>query len=338
MILPSGHSTRFLADLRDGKIEMGIGIGSSLDEYLRFKKSQLNFILGHDNVGKTYWFLWYMLSLSTQHDLEWVIWTGENKPGTVMRDLIRMYTGKPFEDLTHKQIRLAEMKMEYYFKIVDNSKMYKPKDILDIFASVDVAGCFIDPFTGLDRGMMHADNYEFLNNTRLFCNQTGKTIYVSTHPNSESGRANMLYPTGHNWAGHLKPPLKGHIEGGKPFLNRCDDMIIVHRLVKHPEWRFRTLVDVEKVKDTDTGGRQTDIDSPIAFEYNYGLGFTLGGIDTIKRNENTKERQNRLFDLQKREEKERTVMHSAITNAILEPSKSDFDQPVKYVKPDDSPF
>jgi len=66
-------------------------------------------------------------------------------------------------------------------------------------------------------------------------------------------------------------------------LNRCDDMIIIHRLVKHPSMKYITMVDVEKVKDRDTGGQQTELNNPEMFEYNSGLGFKQGGIDPIKR-------------------------------------------------------
>jgi hypothetical protein len=36
-----------------------------------------------------------------------------------------------------------------------------------------------------------------------------------------------------------------------------------------------------KVKDTDTGGKVSPIDMPIAFNYNRGLGFTCGGYDAL---------------------------------------------------------
>jgi len=291
MILKNGHSTQYLNDFKDGKISLGLGIGNELDNYIRWKRKQLNIVLGHDNVGKSYWMEWYFLSLSSQHDIKHTVWMGENSSGQVMRDLITMYTGKPFSDLTYNEIRRAEIKMEYWFSFVDNNKLYKPNEMLDIFLSTDSDNYFIDPFTGLDRGMSHADNYEFLNTTRQFCNQTNKTIYVSTHPNSESGRSGMIYPDGHKWAGHLKPPLKAHIEGGKPFLNRCDDMITIHRLTKHAEMFMYTLIDVEKIKDKDTGGKQTELGLPIMCDYNFGNGFKIAGVDSIKRPQDYKQKQ-----------------------------------------------
>jgi len=283
MILKSGHATQYLNNYKEGKITQGLGIGCVLDDYIRFKTKQLNIVLGHDNVGKTYFMEWYFLCLAINEGMKVTIWAGENSSGQIMRDLITMYIGKNFKDISYSELRSAETVIEYYFTFIDNSKLYKPKEILDLIEQTECNIGFIDPFTGLDRGMTHSDNYEFLNNSRQFCNQTGKTIYISTHPTSESGRTSMIYPQEHHWAGHLKPPLKAHIEGGKPFLNRCDDMIVCHRLVKHPDMKFMTMIEIEKIKDRDTGGMQTELNSPLLFDYNFGLGFKIGGVDPLKR-------------------------------------------------------
>jgi hypothetical protein len=166
---------------------------------------------------------------------------------------------------------------------VDNSKLYKPEELLAIFGNSNADACLIDPFTGLDRDMTYEGNYKFLNMARQFVNNTGKTIYINTHPNSESGRSGNLYPEQHHWKGHLKPPLKDHIEGGKAFLNRCDDMFVIHRLIKHKDMKFLTMIGVEKIKDMDTGGKHTELELPVLCEFNRGLGFTIGGIDPLKK-------------------------------------------------------
>jgi len=288
MILPSGHATDYLKQYRDGAIEQGLGIGCDLDNYLRWKRGQINIVLGHDNVGKTDWKLWYNLALSTQHDIKHCLWLGENHPAQAVRKLIQMLAGKPFSELNHSEIRRFEMKIEYWFTFVDNKKLYTPKQLLDIFDSSNADSCLMDPFTGLDRGMNHTDNYQFMNESRLFCNQTGKTLDIITHPNTESGRTSMIYPQGHNWFGHLMPPMKAHIEGGKPFLNRVDDMIVIHRLTKHQDMRYFTMINVEKVKNNETGGQQTLKDQPVMFEFNKGLGYKCGLDDPIKRTEGVK--------------------------------------------------
>lgn len=282
MILNNGHQMDYLLNYRHGKIKQGLAIGCNLDEHLRFKPKQLCIILGHDNVGKTYWINWYFLTLSITHDLKWIIWSGENQSGQIVRDLIQMLSGRKFKELTDQEIMNYSTQIDQWFTFLDNSILYKPEQLLKIFEDSDANGCLIDPYTGLDRDMTWESNYRFLNMTRQFCNRTGKTVYINTHPTTESGRSGHLYPEKHYWHGHLKPPLKDHIEGGKAFLNRCDDMIVIHRLIKHETMRYFTLINVEKIKDTDTGGKLTLMDAPILFEYNNGLGFTNDNIDPIK--------------------------------------------------------
>jgi hypothetical protein len=278
------ETLKYLFDYKDGKIKQGLGLDIELDTYLRFKPKQLNIILGHDNVGKTYWINWYFLALTTKHGLKWCIWSGENQSGQIMRDLIQMYTGIAYKNLTKYEIENTYHFLEPFFQFVPNNRLYTPEELLDIFGKSDCNACLIDPFTGLDRQMGYEANYKFLNMARQFCNTTGKTIYINTHPTSESGRSGMLYGDDQKeWKGHLKPPLKDHVEGGKSFLNRCDDMIVVHRLVKHESMRYETMISVEKVKDTDTGGKQTMLNIPVLFNFNAGLGFRCGGIDPIKR-------------------------------------------------------
>lgn len=280
MLTKQGDTLQYLLDVRDGKIKQGLGLDCFLDEHLRFKPKQLNIILGHDNVGKTYWINWYFLSLALKHNLTFCIWSGENQKGQILRDMIQMYRGKHFSKLSHTQISSDLGFLEQYFVFIDNSKLYKPEEILELF---EKSGCnvgLIDPFTGLDREMTFAGNYEFMNKARQFVNRTGMTIYINTHPNTESGRNGNLYQDG-EWKGHLKPPLKDHIEGGKAFLNRCDDMLVIHRLIKHETMKLITWVGIEKVKDTETGGKHTALNEPVYCNFNSGLGFVINGADPI---------------------------------------------------------
>ena len=281
MLSKQGDSLQYLLDVRDGKIKQGLGLDCFLDEHLRFKPKQLNIILGHDNVGKTYWINWYFLTLALNHNLTFCIWSGENQKGQILRDMIQMYRGKHFSKLSHSQISGDLAFLEQSFVFIDNTKLYKPDEILELFKQSGANVGLIDPFTGLDREMSFAGNYEFMNRARQFVNQTGMTIYINTHPNSESGRSANLYQDG-EWKGHLKPPLKDHIEGGKAFLNRCDDMFVIHRLIKHETMKFITWVGVEKVKDTETGGKHTALNEPVYCNFNSGIGFQINGVDPLE--------------------------------------------------------
>ena len=59
MILRQGSSRQYLEDYRNGKIKKGIGIGCKLDDHIRFKPKQFNGVLGSDNVGKSFFIIWY---------------------------------------------------------------------------------------------------------------------------------------------------------------------------------------------------------------------------------------------------------------------------------------
>tara|TARA_R110001599_G_scaffold4567_4_gene23476 strand:+ start:1166 stop:2116 length:951 start_codon:yes stop_codon:yes gene_type:complete len=282
MIQNKGKDLKYLQDFRNGKIKLGLGIGCDMDKHIRFKKGQLVIFMGHDNVGKTYFYTFYALCLALKHGTKFCFWTGENSSGNVMRDLIQMYEGKPFHEIPMSQIHSTYAYLEQFFEFVDNSKLYKPEELFEVFEKSDADACLIDPYTGLDRDMTHQGNYKFLNSAREFTNRTQKTVYVSSHPNSEAGRAGNVYPEGHEWAGHLKAPLKANIEGGKSFLNRTDDMFTVHRLVSSPTMKFETMVTVEKIKDRVTGGECTNLNEPLLFNFNNGNGFTQGHNNPLK--------------------------------------------------------
>jgi hypothetical protein len=282
MILNNGHSTQYLNDYLEGKVPKGLKLGCDLDDYYVHKHSQLNIILGHDNVGKTYFMEWYYLALATNHDLKFCLFMDENYHGKVMRDLIQMYSGKKFVDLTYNEVRKYEIILEQNFKFVDNTKRYSPDDLLNIFDKAECDVHLIDPFNGLKTPMSYSSNYDVLNDLKHFT-KNGKTIYINAHPSSASGRRSAVYPEKHNWNGHVMPPLKSDIEGGKAFSNKADDFIVIHRLTQHPDlWNY-TMLEVVKIKDTDTGGKPTMLNEPIMLDYNFGLGFKVGGKDVIKR-------------------------------------------------------
>lgn len=282
MLVQEKQITKYLDDFRNGLITKGVGIGiHQADDYFRFKKGSFNMILGHDNVGKTYWRTWYYLVLSVKYNYKWCIWTGENKAGQIVRDLIQFYAGKRLRDIEIGLAMSYQQQVCEWFTFVDNSKTYKYNDLLNIFDKEDYAGCLIDPFTGLDRKYTHSENYDFLNATRQWVNSTGKTIDVCTHPVSASGRAGGMYPAGHHHEGYLKAPSKSDTEGGKPFANRCDDFYTIHRLGNHPTLKNSTMIFTEKIKETETGGQLTEKDTPVMFEFNNGLGFTCGGVNPI---------------------------------------------------------
>lgn len=283
MILKKGHSRQYLKDYKDGKISKGLDTGCELDTYLRFKRRQFNCVMGGDNVGKTFFIEWYFLVLSLRHGLRWCLWTDENSSGQVMRDLIQMASGKPFKSLSIDEIYYFEEVIEKHFYFIDNKQPYTPDSLLQLFDSIDCDGYLIDPFNQLEHDMTYKSNIELIRKLKRWCKKGNKTIYLTMHPITSTGRQSSLYHDRHEWAGHPKIPGKADAEGGKIFANMCDDFIIVHRLTKHNELNTFTMVDIDKIKDKDTGGQPTNLNEQVMLEYNNGLGFKCFGVDPINR-------------------------------------------------------
>jgi len=277
-----GSAMKYLLDYHSGKIKPGLGIGCELDDYLRLKKSQMVIALGHDNVGKTIWLIWMLTCHIVINKKKVIVWSGENQKGQIMRDMIQMFAGVPFKQLTTSQITRIHNHLENYIEFIDNKKLYKPEDLQDIYGSSDADICLLDPFTGLDRDMTYEGNYRFLNETRQFVNTTKKTIYITTHPTSASGRSGAVYTEG-DFKGHLKMPMKSEVEGGKAFINRTCDALVIHRMPGHPTMKYYTMVSIEKVKDKETGGDITEYQKPLLFSWNSGLGFTIAGVDPLQK-------------------------------------------------------
>ena len=285
-ILKIGSDNGYLLDYKHGRIPLGLSISCALDKFLRFKRGQYVGVLGGNNVGKTYFMAWYFLCLSVKHNLKWVLWMDENKKGRVMRDLVQWYTGRKLKDLSDEEIIRAAGEVEKWFSFVDNTKLYKPKDLLEIFKSMKPDGVLIDPFNQLDRPAGYSENLPFIREIKHWCKVNDTTLYLTMHPNTETQRKSSQFPEGHEWEGHSMMPLKHNAEGGSLFSNMADDWINLNRLSKLPSMKFFTMVDIDKIKDVDTGGGVSEADLPLLFHFNDGLGFTINGVNPLKETQN----------------------------------------------------
>jgi hypothetical protein len=282
MILSKGSDNEYLLDYKHDRLVKGLGIGCELDKHLRFKRGQYNGVLGGNNVGKTYFMTWYFLCLSIKHGLKWGLWMDENKKGRVLRDLVQFYTARKLKDLTDKQVLDTVAILEDWFYFVDNRQMYKPEELLALFEPLDIDGVLLDPFNQLNRPVGYSENIPFIRNLKHWCKVNDKTLYLTMHPNTETQRKSSQYPEGHIWAGQPQMPLKHNSEGGSTFSNMSDDWINLNRLNKLESMKYITMVDIDKVKDVDSGGSITQSEEPLMFHFNNGLGFEIMGINPIQ--------------------------------------------------------
>jgi len=283
MLSSNTESLKYLFDYKDGKIKKGLGIGCILDDYYVYKQGEFNMFLGLDNVGKTNWIIWYLTALSKKYKKKWCIWSGENKVGQLKRDIIQFWVGSNIKELKKSEIENYHTIINKYFYFIDNRKLYDHKQLLKIFEETECDGGFIDPFTGLNHNRRVAQfdrNYQICNDVREFCNRTKKTIYISIHPQTEAAR--RVYPPDHPLNGHIQAPRKADCEGGQVFPNRVDNFLCLHRLVAHKELWMQSEVYIYKIKDKETGGKPTNLAEPLRFDYNSGLGFTIGGNNVLK--------------------------------------------------------
>jgi len=277
-ILNNDVADKFLEDVRTNKLQLGLDIGCGLDLHLRFKLGTFNVILGHANVGKTYWVLWYMLAIAIKHNKRFLIFSSENTVGGLKRNLMQLLAQKKLNEFSEHDFWKYKTQIEGWFKFVDTDHLYSYKDLIKVFEAnlSDFDCCLVDPYNSLIRdksavGNSHEIDYQVASEFRIFCRTKNKTLYVNAHASTEALR--KTYHKDHDLAGYPIPPNASDIEGGGKWVNRADDFIVIHRLTQHPQhWMF-TDIHVKKVKETETGGTPTFMNEPVRFKLWNGCKF-----------------------------------------------------------------
>ena len=293
MIVENKEGLDYLNKLRDGTLELGLGIGCALDKNLMFKRQQLVFNNGLDNVGKTYFMVWYMLCLTVKHNLTWTVYSTENSIAKIKRDLIHFLANENIVDLDEALYRHYFTYVSEHFKFISTENIYTFDEILDLFKQSSTDGYLIDPLTALINGTIKINKHETDNENmlklRAWLNKNNKTVYINTHVSNEAAR--RRHPDGNEYEGLPHPRNKQDNEGGQKMANRADDFLTTHRYTQHEHHWMYTHIHVRKVKDTITGGMPTMNEEPIVLKHNADFSFTIGGINPLK----TEEKQEDIF-------------------------------------------
>jgi hypothetical protein len=133
----------------------------------------------------------------------------------------------------------------------------------------------IDPYnslkidlSGFSKLSTHEFHYEALSDLKLFGKKNNFGLWINHHAVTAALRAKdgeKKYPVA---------PQKADTEGGGKVSNKADEFLTIHRLTQHPDDWMITEIHVRKIKDTDTGGRVTGIDTPVKLEmYKGGCAF-----------------------------------------------------------------
>jgi len=261
------ESDEFIYQKRNNTFKMGALTGfSKLDEHFRFKQAQLNMILGHDNVGKSV-VSWYFAVLDCLlNNQYYIIFSGENKTGSVKMRLMEFYLCKTIVSMTEEEFQLSKAWVEDRFALVKNDESYSYKDMISIGRRMlnkkRYTKFIIEPYNVLEKSTTNEHQYDYraMLDLRIFIKQTGIGVLLNVHASTEALR--RVYPKEHELAGYTMPPNKADAEGGGKFPNKADDFLVVHRLANHPDRWFWTEIHVQKVKEMETGGKQTYRDNP----------------------------------------------------------------------------
>ncbi len=277
-----------LIKIRQGKVTEGYKLDlPEIDEYFRFKKGNFNLILGHANTGKTTITLFFMLLYSLKHKIKWLVFSSENDSHTIIKKLIEFLAVQPINKISTETFDKHAKFVFDHFKFVDCQDTYTFKQLLKFGEVVknawDYQGFLIDPYNSLfkDRELMkgingHEYDYEATSQMRLFCKKFNISIWLTTHAATNALR--IKHPLQHDYAGHPIPPLASDVEGGGKFVNRADDFLVIHRYTQHPSEWMNNHIHIRKIKDNDTGGRPTPIDTPIVLKsIKNNVGFELNG-------------------------------------------------------------
>jgi len=278
------RSSEYLADFNKethtlmkwwrGELPMGKSTGfSELDKYYVLKNPHFTLNVGHDNIGKTYQMFYLLTGAAVNHGDKAIIYSPENITYTIIRDLMGMAAQKKVMDMNAKEFEFYNEFVREHFEIIDPGD-YEYGDILSM-CDVELGKkkfnhVLIDPYNALSR---KSDNtYNINTSAAATFNQYTKTrkvgLFLNVHTRTEARKRKHEGGELHQCT---KPPWKSDIEGGGPFMNAPDFIMVSHRYIDHPVYseRFTTQVRVEKVKDKMTGGSITPIGESFRMHLHY---------------------------------------------------------------------
>jgi len=291
MIVNIAKTLDTLNDIRTGKIKEGLKLGiEEIDTYFRFKKG-FTVILGHANVGKTQTMLYLMFLYSLKHKIKWLIFSSENTPHSIYKKLIEFDTGLPLNKIPEAEVRKRLIRIAQYFQLIDPSDLYTYKTLLseakEIKNKFNYDGFLVDPYNSLVTDVAAAKlgkhEYDYLATTefRQFCTEMDCALWLNTHAATEALR--KTHAASHPYAGHPIPPNASDVEGGGKFVNRADNMAVIHRMTAHStEWMY-SHIHIKKIKDIDTGGKPTVMDEPIKLRsVKNNVGYEIEGRNLVQ--------------------------------------------------------
>lgn len=264
----------YLEAVASGTLAMGMTTGSPrLDKHYLLKRGTFNIVIGDTNIGKTNSLVHEKVCNAVVHGWKSVILPMEDPTGKIKKKIMEFYMMKKLEDMTKGDRDEARNFMEEQFIILKGrgGEIQTMPQALNILYKIsdhhNIDDVMIDPYSAFDKDLSsnvseHNYDYRIAGDIINFCTRTGTCVTLNSHTGSASRRSRKRTEEG-----YLEAPWMNDVEGGGKWVNRADRVIILHRLIDHPDPGVRTAMEfyLAKERDLETGGWLHSRDSPTKF-------------------------------------------------------------------------
>lgn len=227
-----------------------------MDTYFRWKKGEVNLVVGYANWGKTFFILQCMLTKSIYDGWKWGIFSPENYPANdFYDDLVEMYVGKWLANMTEEEYVEALYFLDKHFFYVYPEDSHDVHSINEKFRYLilkkGVDGVLLDPFNQLDhlqKPYQREDQYlsEVLKDIKRFALLNGVSYNIIAHPKNPTVQQDRSLPVADMY----------DIAGGAMWGNKIDNILSYHRPKYHENKNDPNVqVYIQKCKRKRTGGQ-----------------------------------------------------------------------------------
>lgn len=231
------------------------------DEYFRWKKGDINVVIGYGNHGKTTFWLQMMLTKSIYDGWKWAIFSPENFPANdFYDDLVEMYAGKWLDKMTEEEyVNACGFINDHIFYVYpenehDIESIHEKFRYLILKKGCD--GVMIDPFNQLDKTQKpyeRDDQYisNILKDIKRFSLLNAVSYNIIMHPKNPTYNNDKSLPVVDMY----------DIAGGAMTGNKSDQIISYYRPNFHMDKNDPNVqVHIQKLKRRRTGGKLGQFD------------------------------------------------------------------------------
>jgi hypothetical protein len=274
-IAPDDSDERWINDFAEGRIELGLTTGHpDIDRHFVYKKD-FTIINGHSNIGKTTLVLHLMVNAAIRHNWKWIVYSSESRTASIKMRIMQYACDRSIKEMPYLTRKKAYEWVKDHFIFINNNKVFSYMDILlyceKIMNYKKIDGILIDPYNSLRVDMsrtsgagVHEYHYDAASEFLTFSNTNQVALWLNTHAITEAARrrGDDGLP--------VAPGAEDSEHGGK-WVNRADNFLTFHRKIQHqvPQMKRTMEWHVRKIRETETGGDPTTVDSPILLEMNH---------------------------------------------------------------------